>query len=254
MSRDLKNIDVVILCGGLGTRLRQEVPDRPKILARVGGKTFFDLLIEKFVFSGFKRFILCVGYLKEQVKNHVVKNYKDLQNSGIEILFSEEIEPRGTGGALKLASPLISSESFLVVNGDTLHGFDFKDFFIFHKKGGALISFALTPAVREDGGVVVVAKDNGLINFAEKEILTAGERYMNPTQKTLCGMNAGAYFMDRKVLDLLPFDNVFSLEHDFFPTIISKEKCLGFLTKGGAHDIGIPERYKEIQKIFYEPR
>ena len=67
MSTELKDIDVVILCGGLGTRLRSAVSDRPKALAKIDDKTFLDVLIDDLLKHGFKNIILCVGYLKEQI-------------------------------------------------------------------------------------------------------------------------------------------------------------------------------------------
>ncbi|MBU4374406.1 MAG: NTP transferase domain-containing protein [Euryarchaeota archaeon] len=95
MTADLKEIDVVILCGGLGTRLKPVVSDRPKVLAKIGEKTFLDILIDSLTKQGFKNIILCVGYLKGQIKNHFDRDKE------YNIMFSEERETLGTGGALK---------------------------------------------------------------------------------------------------------------------------------------------------------
>src|SRR3989344_5575826 len=100
----LSDIDVVILCGGVGTRLRKGVSDRPKVLAAVEDRAFLDILIEHLTTTGFSRFILCTGFRKEQVYGHIVQNHGAGLRSGA-IRFSEETELLGTGGALKQAIP-----------------------------------------------------------------------------------------------------------------------------------------------------
>ena len=90
----LEEIDVVILCGGLGTRLSSVLPNRPKSLAPIGEKVFLDILIQELQSYGFQRFILCVGHLSEQI----VKHFQNRNQS--RFMFSIETVLLGTGGAV----------------------------------------------------------------------------------------------------------------------------------------------------------
>lgn len=222
--------DVIILCGGLGTRLRPVLPDRPKVLAPIGTQPFLDILMEYLVAQGFRKFILCVGYLKEQVKEYIEKNYGNRKK--VQIKFSEEEEPLGTGGALKQALLLAKSEHVLVLNGDTMCRLDFSRFFDFHSNREALLSIALTSSVREDGGNVMLDSSGRITKFQEKK---GGENGQY--------MNVGVYFMHSSISSLMPSSRVFSLENDFFPSLV-KYNFLGFSTDSKAYDIGTPERYK----------
>ena len=96
----LAKVDVLILCGGIGSRLSSVNPDRPKGLAPVGGKPFLDILVEDLVQQGFQRIIFCVGHLKEQV----IDRYKTRKDA--EYFFSQEDIPLGTGGAVQESGAL----------------------------------------------------------------------------------------------------------------------------------------------------
>ena len=96
-----KNIDVVILCGGLGKRFRQIRSDLPKALAAIHQRTFLDILLEQVAHYGFKKAILCIGY-----KGQMIKDYYCGKTLPLEITYSKEARPLGTGGALKNAPHL----------------------------------------------------------------------------------------------------------------------------------------------------
>ena len=91
----LLDIDVLILCGGLGTRLRDVVKDKPKCLAPINGKPFIDLLLDDLVLQGFQRIVLATGHLSYQLEQHVK------QRNDAEYIISREPEPLGTAGAIK---------------------------------------------------------------------------------------------------------------------------------------------------------
>lgn len=233
MTADLKEIDVVILCGGLGTRLRPVVSDRPKVLAKIGEKTFLDILIDNATNQGFKNIILCVGYLKRQIKNHFDcgKDYN--------IMFSEEEEPLGTGGALKKAKPLIKSNPFVVMNGDSICNINFHDFYDFHVNKKATLSMALVRTkAAQDFGSVILDESQRITSFKEKVV-----------SKDECLINAGIYLMQKDVFSYMPDENRFSLEYDFFPRII-EERCFGFIIEDELIDIGTPERYKKAINLI----
>ncbi|MCC7167947.1 MAG: NTP transferase domain-containing protein, partial [Rhodospirillales bacterium] len=110
----LEKIDALVLAGGLGTRLRAALPDRPKALAPVAGRPFLFHLLDFLAAQGIRRAVLALGHQAAMIREAVV----DYQT--IEIAISEEPEPRDTGGALALARPRLHSDPVLVVNGDSL--------------------------------------------------------------------------------------------------------------------------------------
>ena len=227
MAMNLKDIDVIILCGGLGKRLRPAVSDRPKALAEIKDKTFLDILIDNLLEHGFKNIILCVGYLKEQIKDHF--NYETDYN----IEFSEEEYPLGTGGALKNARSLIKSDTFMVMNGDSICNVDFKDFFDFHIDKKAVLSMVLTRSQDgEDYGNVALDNSRNITSFKEK-VDSKGE----------CLINAGVYMMQNEIFSYMPDETSFSLEYDLFPKLITN-KCYGYIIENELLDIGTPERYQ----------
>jgi len=233
MPKDLEDIDVVLLCGGLGTRLRPLISDRPKVLAKFGETTFLDILIHELVSQGFQNFILCVGYMKEQIKSHFA------QGKEYTITFSEEESPLGTGGALRKAIPLVKSETFMVMNGDSICAINFEDFYLFHTEKKALLSMALVRTKSaEDFGSVTINESHEIISFKEKN---------RDSKDSL--INAGMYLMQKEIVSYMPDKSQFSLETDFFPEIIQK-KCIGYIIDSELIDIGTPERYqKAVDRI-----
>ena len=235
IQNNLKKVNVVILCGGKGERLRSVISDRPKVLAPMGdNKAFLDIIIENLLSKGFKRIILSVGYLKDQIINRY-KNYKNA-----EILFVEEETPLGTGGAVKNARDLILSDHFLVMNGDSFCDINFLKFYDEHLNQGSLLSMALTKMEDVfDYGSVDLNEEKRIINFSEKKQFKK--------EKGL--VSAGIYCMSKDIFNYMPEDEKFSLEYDLFPKI-SAMPFYGFLETGKFIDIGTPDRYKKaIQSL-----
>lgn len=233
MKSIFNEIDTVILCGGKGTRLKPVVSDRPKVMAAFGDTTFLDILIDSLQSNGFKTFILCIGYMKDQIKDHF-KNREDFT-----IIFSEEDEPLGTGGALKKAKSLIKSDTFVVMNGDSICDINFQDFYHFHKSKHALLSMALVRTKEsKDFGNVTINGKHEIISFKEKI-----------SNNSPCLVNAGVYLMQKEIFSLMPENSTFSLELDFFPKMIG-EKCAGFIINSELIDIGTPERYEKAVRLI----
>ena len=230
----LEGVDAVILCGGLGTRLRSLAPDKPKVLMPFGDRTFLDILMESLSVAGITRVVLSVGYLKEQI----ISRYEKTPG----IVFAEETSPLGTGGALKNAAKCIKSKSVLVMNGDSIFtGLDLSTFHEFHAKQKGDISIALAkPRTEKDFGVVTLTDDGRILNFAEKT--DPGERGL---------MNGGVYFIQTHILDSIP-DGPSSIEHDLFPRFAGKS-LYGFFSTGEVIDIGTPERYEHAKTVLARP-
>ncbi|MCM8797338.1 MAG: sugar phosphate nucleotidyltransferase [Candidatus Omnitrophica bacterium] len=221
----MKDIDAVILCGGLGKRLRSVVADRPKSLAQVNNKPFLDILIEYLASFGFRRFVLCIGYMAEAIRRHYERNFGPLK-----IVFSQEDEPLGTGGAIKNAQLLIHSDPFLALNGDSFFKLDLWDFYKFHLTKKAIFSIALSkPKNDKNSGVVLLDKNKKVIAFKEKA---------KPEKESYS--NAGIYLMSRKIFQDMQDSRVFSLEYDIFPALIGKG-CYGYYGGDEFIDIGTPE-------------
>lgn len=223
-----KKIDVVILTGGQGTRLREVISDRPKTMAEINQRPFLDILIEHVSSYGFKRFILCTGHMSD-----IIKDYYTDKNASREILFSNEDKPLGTGGAIKKAKSLIKSNPFLVMNGDSFCKTDFNKFYDFHINKKGVLSMVLSKSQNtQDYGTVRLDDSDKIICFEEK---IAGEK------SSL--INAGIYLMQRDIFLYMPKIPCFSLEYDFLPKNFDN-RCYGFLSEGRLIDIGTPKRYK----------
>ncbi len=227
--------DVVILCGGQGTRLRNLFQDRPKSMVDVGGRPFLDLLLQVFYQQYFRRFILCTGYMGQYVKDY----YKNSRYSQY-LIFSNENKPLGTGGAIKNAEKYIKSDNFIVVNGDTYCFFPLKKFIRFHlSRHNALASIVVTPSYnRSDAGYVDLDDSNMIVSFREKK---------DKTRKKL--INAGVYILKRSTLSYIPENQNYSLEDTLFP-FLSNRYLYGYLLRTKVIDIGMPERYEKALKYF----
>ncbi len=233
-SDKLKDVDVILLCGGMGTRLRSAVSDRPKPMAAVGKRPFLDGLIEQFKSFGARRFILCTGYMSE-----FIEDYYSRGGFEVEVLISKEHEPLGTGGAVKNAGSLITSRNFIVANGDSFCDVDLEGLYGEHLRNRAAATITLTrPDGRVDVGTVSIDGSGRILNFAEKEA-TGGELFVN----------AGVYVFNEDVLSLIPPEKKVSLENDVFPSL-DKNIFHGYVSQASLLDIGTPERLKKARSLM----
>ena len=137
----LERVTAVILAGGLGTRLRTVVVDRPKVMAQVANRPFLSYLLEQLNSAGVHRAILCTGYLADQIRDHYGFEYKHLSLS-----YSQELIPLGTAGALRYAWPMIKTPEVLILNGDSFCDINLNSFYEFHMGKKALASICLVKA------------------------------------------------------------------------------------------------------------
>ncbi|NQT72556.1 MAG: NTP transferase domain-containing protein [Chloroflexi bacterium] len=227
-------IDVLILCGGLGNRLKEVVRDRPKPMAKINSRPFLDILVDYVASYGFKRFILCIGHMGGVIRQHF-KN----KNDGLTYVFSEEDNPLGTGGAVKNAEPLIHSNPFMVMNGDSFCEVDLTRFLEFQTTNESFVSMVVIDA--KD------ANDYGSITLGDSREITAFNEKDSAGQPQL--VNGGIYLFDKDVLQLIPKMTKFSLERDLFPKIVDRD-FYGYLADGTFVDIGTPERYRQANDIL----
>ena len=179
------DVDVVILCGGLGTRLKTLFPNTPKALASINGVPFLDKLMKIINKQGFEKFILCVGHLKQQI----IDRYSKTTN--FDVRYSLETDQLGTGGAIKNALPLIENKFFIAMNGDSFCNVSLKSLIEFHQKNNADISVVISPAdiERDDVGQININKMNRITSFEEKA-----------NNLDLRHVNSGIYVINKSVL------------------------------------------------------
>src|ERR1041384_5291873 len=223
-----------ILAGGLGSRLRSVVSDRPKVLAAVNGRPFIAALLDQLVESGAESVALCTGYLGEQVESAFGSVYRNLK-----IFYSREQSPLGTAGALRLALPLLSAGSIVVMNGDSFCDARVKDVLSWHRSRAARATLLLSEVTDTSRyGRVRTADDGRVVGFEEKDA-SGGRGWIN----------AGVYVIERELLETIPGDRAVSLEREVFYSWIG-EVMYGFKTSGRFIDIGIPETYAAAGQFF----
>ena len=232
----MREIDTLILCGGLGTRLRAAVPDRPKALAEVSGKPFLDILLAELTSQGLRRFVLCVGHGAEQI----IARYE--RGSEGRISFSREEQPLGTAGAIARALPLVRSEPFLVLNGDSLCQVSYTELLDFHQSTGATLTIVGVPfAERRDTGAMRADQGQRVIEFVEKGSSAGpGALYTN----------AGIYVMTGAAITSARDKVPCSLEFDVFPVLAASGRCFVFPAERPLVDIGTPERLKAANDLL----
>ena len=231
---NISNIVAVILAGGMGTRLREVVSDRPKVLAELNGKPFIFYILDQLLNAGIKKVIISTGYLGEQVEKTIGNRYDSLK-----VDYSKEHNPLGTAGALKLVQQNTDTEHFLVMNGDSYVEFNIFSLLTYSRKNKANIVI-LTKKVEDTSryGTIKLNENSEIVSFLEKRKIAEGGI-----------INAGIYFLERSVFNNIPDKTPCSLEYDFFPQMIGKN-IYGFETDGRFVDIGTPESYLEAKKFF----
>jgi len=223
----LKDTTAVILAGGLGTRLREVVADRPKVLAEVNGRPFLACLLDRLAEVGIRRVVLCTGYMADLVRDTFGNQYRDMA-----LLYSREESPLGTGGALRLALPLINSDPVLVMNGDSFCDVD-------------LGLFARQHATASTLGSLVLVQVEDIARYGAVDVDEAGRivSFMEKGSKNGKGViNAGIYLLARKIIETIQPGKTVSLEQEIFPRLIG-EGLSGFLHPSRFIDIGIPSDY-----------
>jgi len=231
-------LDLIVLAGGKGTRLRTVLPDMPKVLAPINGKPFLDIILA-FInrYISIKKVILAVGYKSEMI----IKRYKNCQQYGFDILFSQERQLLGTGGAIKKALAISDTEQVLVMNGDTFVEIDIGDLVRLHKKNNASITIALKET--DDAaryGSVQIDDNKRVVFFGEKE---AGN---------VRGLiNAGVYLINKGLFDNVESGRVFSFEKEMLPELVGGN-VYGYVVHGRFIDIGVPSTYDMAQEYLKE--
>jgi len=227
-----QTIKAIILAGGLGERLRPLTDKTPKPLLPIRGKPIMQYSIENLQKSGITHIILGISYYADKIKEY----FKDGKQFGVQLEYSIEESPLGTGGAVKQAAQNID-KPFILQWGDNLMDIDYKKMIESHKKNNAQVTIALTP--REDVEHFGVAKLDGdkIVKFIEKP-----KREHAPSNL----INAGAFVINPEALDILPKGKS-SIERDCFEKLALQGVVFGFKHKGQWFPTDTIEKYKKAE-------
>lgn len=223
--------EAVILCGGLGTRLRSVTGDNyPKVLVNVDGQPFLKFLIWYLTQQGIKRIVLSIGYAAD-----VIEDFCQSESFDCEVICVREKSPLGTGGAFKYCLKFIQGNSFFGLNGDCFCPVDYaglqKDHLDFKRTATMTVCHV---ADSGDYGAVEFDQMGKITAYREKD-KSVGEAYVN----------GGVYCLSKEAFHVMTED-VFSIEQDMFARLVDQNLGI-FKTENGFMDIGTPERLDMAQ-------
>ena len=231
----IDSVEAVILAGGEGSRLKSVVSDRPKPMALVKGRPFMEWLLLGLRGQGVQRFVICTHYLNEIILEH----FGDGSAWGVEIVYSHEPSPLGTGGAIAFAARQVKSDQLLALNGDSFCEFNLSALMCFHQSQNAraTIQLARVENCGRYGSVKVDA--NGRVEaFIEKSTAAAAG-----------WINAGIYLIQSTAMKMVPENQNISMEYDVLPKWVGDGLC-AIQQEGTFIDIGLPETYQQAETIF----
>jgi NDP-sugar pyrophosphorylase family protein len=233
---NLSSIEAIIFVGGRGTRLRTVVQDRPKVLALVNGRPFIFYLLDQLCQAGITRTILCTGYMGEYLEKMLGNQYKTL-----DIIYSREEVPLGTGGALREAANLVREEWILAMNGDSYIDIDYHNFISWHIWKGGNFSIVVVPVENSNRyGAIALDADQKVIEFVEKRPIRSSDSGL---------INAGVYLMSKSLTAGISSKGKLSLEREILPSLID-DGIFGYRVNKGFIDIGTPESFQSAPEFF----
>ncbi len=225
---------VVLMVGGLGTRLRPLTENTPKPMLPVGGKPILQTIVEKFVSYGFVNMVMCVGY-----KSNIIQDFfEDGSKFGANIEYVLEEKRMGTAGALTLLETKPSAP-FFVMNGDLLTNVNFEHLLEFHLANNSMA----TMCVREYDFQVPY----GVVNVKHGKILSIEEK---PVQKFF--VSAGIYMLDSQCIEMIPENEFYDMPTLFEKLISMNENIISFPLREYWLDIGRMEEYEKANLEYHE--
>ena len=221
--------EAIVLAGGLGTRLKQVLPNLPKPMAPIAGRPFLEILLGTLALKGIDRVVLSLGFMAEKITDYFGANF-----AGMELVYVVEDKPLGTGGAVRFAMEMCLEDHVFVFNGDTFLDLEID---------------ALDECWHQNQRPVIVARQ--VIDTARYGSLVVEKgRVIGFTEKGPIGhglINAGCYVFNRGQLDGFALNQAFSLELDYLAKVVRNSPFEVFVTSCKFIDIGVPEDYKRAQ-------
>ena len=229
-----KTNKVILMVGGLGTRLRPLTENTPKPMLKVGNKPILQTIVEKFAEYGYTNIVMCVNY-----KSQIIEDYfGDGTEFGVNIEYILEEQRMGTAGALSLLKEK-PTEPFFVMNGDLLTNVNFEHLHDFHIANNSIG----TMCVREYDFQVPY----GVVNIDGSNILSIEEK---PTHKFF--VSAGIYMLSPNVLKYIPENQFYDMPTLFEKIISEKQNAISFPLREYWLDIGRMEEYKKANEEYNE--
>lgn len=236
-------MQAIVLVGGEGTRLRPLTSDTPKPAVTLVDRPFLAYAIEWLAGHEVTEVVLACGFLPDVLREALTG---EEERAGVRITYVAEPEPLGTAGAIRFAAEALGDrleDRFFALNGDVLADLDLSALLRAHGERGARATIGMHPVDDSSAYGLVSCDDDGwVLEFLEK----TGEPV--PGQ-----INAGAYVLERSVLDLVPAGQAVSIEREVFPRLVGDGLC-GLLLEGYWMDIGTPERYLQASWDILENR
>ncbi len=229
-SRHHDHGSAVILAGGRGTRLGALTDEIPKPMLPIDGHPFIEYLVWQLSGFGIGTIIISCGYLGEVIRRY----FGDGERWGVEIRYSSEEMPLGTGGATRLAAGLVEDERFLLLNGDSVCEVDCRS--LLDAASSDVLGAMTLTRVPEGGryGTVELAADGRVAAFRQND--PSGGPAL---------VNAGAYALRKELVDLIPVSGPSSLERDVLPRLTGR--ISGVVSDGFFIDMGLPETYERLR-------
>jgi len=227
---------VILMVGGLGTRLRPLTDNIPKPMLPVGGKPILQTIVEKFASYGFINIIMCIGYKSEIIQNF----FGDGSKFGVNIEYILENKRMGTAGALSLLNDRQKpQEPFFVMNGDLLTNVNFENLLKFHLENNSMATMCVREYDFQVPYGVVNIKNNHISHIEEK-----------PVHKFF--VSAGIYMLNHKTINMIPSNQFYDMPTLFEKFIEDKENTLSFLLKEYWLDIGRIEEYEKANSEYHK--
>ena len=230
----IKTSRVILMVGGLGTRLRPLTQDTPKPMLKVGNKPILQTIVERFAEYGFVNITMCVNFNASIIRDY----FSDGKEFGVNIDYVLEEKRMGTAGALSLLKER-PSEPFFVMNGDLLTNVNFEHIFNYHILNKATATMCVREYDYEVPYGVVKMNDNKIIEIAEK-----------PVQKFF--VSAGIYMLSPEILDLIPKNEFYDMPALFEKLIKLSKNVISFPIREYWLDIGHMEEYQRANEEYKE--
>ena len=226
--------EAIILAGGFGTRLRESVPDLPKVLAPVAGRPFISYVIDHLRRQGVQDFVFSLGYKADVIVQFLENEYPTLQYKTV-----IEDEPLGTGGGIQLAVKAATKDHVLIANGDTLFDVDLDELYRVHLHNNAACTLALKPLTNfERYGVVTVGPGSEITSFQEKKFYPQGL------------INGGIYLLHKQEVLQRALPDKFSFESGYLEQFVAERKFYGSIQDKYFIDIGVPADFRQANEDF----
>ena len=219
-------MQVIILCGGLGTRLKEVVNNVPKPMAPIGSRPFLELKLEQLSNYDVDKVVLATGYKEELIEEYFGSTFK-----GIKIEYSKNNLDLGTGGAIKKALNHIDAPEAMVMNGDVYFEIDLDKMYAQHKASNFVMTMAVKPLRNFDRFSYAVVEGTKMLDFRDKEPVDFGY------------INIGCYIVNKGIFDNLDLPKNFTFEADYLVPYVRARPHGVFIYDGYFVDIGIPKDY-----------